>query len=361
MSTRPSRALSERRDAGQRAGGREADAAAVDHRRPRDHARLARRRRTTTRPATSARSRSSAATSTCRRAGRWRSNETGQSNLKVHADCPSLEEIGKLVGSADRPASAKIDATVTGNKRELKATGTLVGDGVKYGDNGALTVSSNFTAKVPELTIADANVVADTHATFVSVAGPEHQRARREDDLQAEAARLRRDRQAAAALARRRRRRSCCIRIIRKSTCSGSGCRRRGRRGSWRRARRRRSTTRHDAVAVDSLTLANGDQQIAADGTFGRAGRRAEGDADQRRSRERRRAAAASAAAHRHAQRRRRIVSGTTGRAGRERGASASTRAASSSSATTRSAAPCTTRAPASRSTPSCSRTRRPT
>ena len=73
-------------------------------------------------------------------------DDTGQSNLKVHADSPSLAEIGKLV---DQPITGigKIDATITGNKRELQATGTLVGDDVKYRDNGALTVSSDFTAK----------------------------------------------------------------------------------------------------------------------------------------------------------------------------------------------------------------------
>ena len=64
-------------------------------------------------------SRSSAATSTCRRSGTLALNDTGQSNLKVHADSPSLEEIGKLI---NQPLSgiAKVDATVTGNKQELQ-------------------------------------------------------------------------------------------------------------------------------------------------------------------------------------------------------------------------------------------------
>ena len=52
-------------------------------------------------------------------------NETGQSNLKVHADTTSLDEIGKLV---DQPLNgiATVDATVTGNRRELQATGNLM-------------------------------------------------------------------------------------------------------------------------------------------------------------------------------------------------------------------------------------------
>jgi hypothetical protein len=97
-------------------------------------------------------------------------NDSGQSNLKLHADSPSLDTIGKL---ANQPLTGigKIDATVTGNKRELQVQGNVTGDGVKYSDNGALTLSSNFTAKVPDLDAAKATVLSETHATFVSVAG----------------------------------------------------------------------------------------------------------------------------------------------------------------------------------------------
>src|SRR5262249_49231356 len=97
-------------------------------------------------------------------------NETGHSNLKLHADSPSLAEIGKLV---DQPidGTAKVDATVTGNKRELQIAGNLTGDGFKYGDNGALTAVSDFTAKVPDLDAAHASVTATTRATFVTVVG----------------------------------------------------------------------------------------------------------------------------------------------------------------------------------------------
>src|SRR5204862_6739400 len=57
--------------------------------------------------------------------------------------------------------------------RALQMKGNLIGDGVKYGegDTGALTMSTDFTAVVPELTAGDASVSADTHATFVTVAG----------------------------------------------------------------------------------------------------------------------------------------------------------------------------------------------
>jgi autotransporter translocation and assembly factor TamB len=97
-------------------------------------------------------------------------NETGQSYLKLHVDSPSLATIGKL---ANQPITGigKIDANVTGNRRDLQVQGNVTGDGVKYGDNGALTLSSNFTAKIAGLDAANATVSADTHATFVSVGG----------------------------------------------------------------------------------------------------------------------------------------------------------------------------------------------
>src|SRR4029077_5207199 len=51
--------------------------------------------------------------------GRLALNETGQSSLKVHADSPTLGELGALV---DVPVTGigKVDATITGNKRALQ-------------------------------------------------------------------------------------------------------------------------------------------------------------------------------------------------------------------------------------------------
>ena len=97
-------------------------------------------------------------------------NDTGQSNLKLHADSPSLATIGKLV---NQPLTGigKVDATITGNRRELHATGNIIADGLKYGGNGALTLSTNYTATVPELDPAKATASADAHAAFVTLAG----------------------------------------------------------------------------------------------------------------------------------------------------------------------------------------------
>ncbi|HJZ72169.1 MAG TPA: translocation/assembly module TamB domain-containing protein [Vicinamibacterales bacterium] len=97
-------------------------------------------------------------------------NETGRSNLTLHADSPSLATIGALI---DQPLTgiARIDAAVTGNKRELQAKGNLTADGLKYDENGALTISSDYTATIRDLDAANARVTADTRATFVTLGG----------------------------------------------------------------------------------------------------------------------------------------------------------------------------------------------
>jgi translocation and assembly module TamB len=97
-------------------------------------------------------------------------NETGQSRLKLHAESSRLETVGQLV---KKPLAgiARVDANITGNRRELQAAGTLSGDGVKYGSNGALTLSTNFTAKLAELDFERAVATTDTHATFVTIGG----------------------------------------------------------------------------------------------------------------------------------------------------------------------------------------------
>ena len=197
-------------------------------------------------------------------------NDTGQSNLKVHADSPSLDAIGKLV---DLPITGigKVDATVTGNKHELKAAGNVIGDGVKYGENGALTVSSNFTAAVPELTVADANVSADTHATFVSVAGQEINELdakttyrQKQLDFDATAKQPQRSVGAAGSLVIHPDHQEVHLQRL--------GLQTQGQ--TWQLAQGSQTTINyaHDAVAVKGLTLTNGSQQIAADGTFGRPG-----------------------------------------------------------------------------------------
>jgi len=69
---------------------------------------------------------------------------------------------------------AKLDGTLTGNRSDLRAAGTFVGDDLAYGEDGALgalALSSTYDVRVPHLDYARAQVSADTNATFVAVAG----------------------------------------------------------------------------------------------------------------------------------------------------------------------------------------------
>ncbi len=97
-------------------------------------------------------------------------NDTGASNLTLHLDTPALEEIGKIVGQPLK-GSAVVDATVTGNARELQAQGMLKGSNIGHGENEALSLSTDFTVKVPELTPANAAIQAKTMATFLELGG----------------------------------------------------------------------------------------------------------------------------------------------------------------------------------------------
>ena len=97
-------------------------------------------------------------------------NDSGASNLTFHAETPSLEEIGKIVGQPLKGA-AVVDATLTGNARELQAQGTLKGSNIGHGENEALSLATDFTVKIPELTPAQAAIQAKSMATFLEVGG----------------------------------------------------------------------------------------------------------------------------------------------------------------------------------------------
>jgi hypothetical protein len=97
-------------------------------------------------------------------------NESGASNLKLHAESPSLQRIGEIVGQ-DIKGAAIVDATVTGNAGELQASGTLTGSNVGRGDSEALSLKSTFTATMPNLEPENVRVQASTAATFLEIGG----------------------------------------------------------------------------------------------------------------------------------------------------------------------------------------------
>jgi TamB, inner membrane protein subunit of TAM complex len=102
--------------------------------------------------------------------GKLALNESDQSDLRFQGDTASLDEIGMIL---DKPLKgiARIDGTVTGNRRELKAAGNLNGNAVAYGTTSALTMTTMYNARVTDLEFGQAQVMAETAATFVTLAG----------------------------------------------------------------------------------------------------------------------------------------------------------------------------------------------
>ena len=197
-------------------------------------------------------------------------NDTDQSNLTVHADTPSLEEVGKLL---DRPLTgmAKVDATITGNRSELQAQGTLVGSGLAYQENGALSLTSTFDARIPDLAFDRATGEAKTEATFVTVAGQNINEltastkyADKRIAFDAEARQPERTLNAAGGVAFLPEQQEVRLERLALDT--------RGQ--QWQLASDTPATLRYggNALSVEDLQLVSGDQRITAQGTFGRPG-----------------------------------------------------------------------------------------
>ncbi len=196
-------------------------------------------------------------------------NDDGASNLQVHVDSSDLDRVGKLMNQP-LSGSARLDATVTGNRRELQANGTLAGSGFKYGNNGALTLSSDFTAAVPELRAADATGSATTHATFVTVGGQNINQIdattayeEKQIEFDATATQPQQSLSAAGTVDMHPEHQELHLRSlgfvsqgIQWQLAGGDPAIQYG----------------NDAVTVKDLRLVNGDQEITVEGTFGRPG-----------------------------------------------------------------------------------------
>lgn len=199
-------------------------------------------------------------------------NETGQSSLTFHFDSPHLETIGRLF---EQPVSgiAAVDGTLTGNRTDLRVTGTLAGDGLQYQENGALSLEARYTLRIPDLTFANAIVQADSRATFVTVAGQEvnevaakvtYERQRLVFDVTAK--QPQRSLDAAGALIVHPDHQEIHLERLNLNTAGQS----------WRVAPGQAPTIRYASkgIAVDDLRLVSGDQQLTARGTFGQPGDR---------------------------------------------------------------------------------------
>ena len=97
--------------------------------------------------------------------------ESGNSNLQLHVETPSLAKIGEIAGQQGLTGGAIIDATVSGNRQQLTVWGNLHGSNIGKGDDNALAVDTTFDVTVPQLNASVTTAHALTTGTFVQVAG----------------------------------------------------------------------------------------------------------------------------------------------------------------------------------------------
>ena len=197
-------------------------------------------------------------------------HDTGASNLTAHLETPSLERLAEIIGHPLKGA-AIVDATITGNARELKATGTLQGSNIGYADSEALSLNSTFDVAVPELTPANATLRARSTATFLEVGGQSI------NELTADTTYANSKLQFDAV----------ATQGVRRLAAGGSAVFHpdhrevhltnlalRAEKVEWLTVAGTEATIRyrHERVEVENLKLVSGDQRIEADGVLGKAG-----------------------------------------------------------------------------------------
>jgi hypothetical protein len=89
----------------------------------------------------------------------------------LHVETPSLDRLGRVFGQNDLKGAAIVDATVTGNGQELKASGMLDGSNLGIGENTALDLDSMFDVDAAAVEARRCHVHAKTNATFLQVGG----------------------------------------------------------------------------------------------------------------------------------------------------------------------------------------------
>ena len=197
-------------------------------------------------------------------------NETGESNFTLHADTPRLEEVGRLA-NVNMSGIAKVDATITGNRNALRAKGQLIGNGISYGENGALALTTDFDAQIPDLAFDRAAVTADSKATFVTIGGQNinelsahTEYVDKELKFDATARQPERSLTAAGSAAFHPEHQEVHLERLVVET---QGL-------AWQLAPGSQSAIQYgnDIVSVKDVRLVNGDQEIAADGSFGAGG-----------------------------------------------------------------------------------------
>jgi translocation and assembly module TamB len=91
------------------------------------------------------------------------------SKVTYHVESTNVAGLASLAGQSNVSGSVVLDGTVTGNASSLQTDGKLSGGNLKYGENGALDLNSQYKVTVPDLQFANATAQATTSATFVKV------------------------------------------------------------------------------------------------------------------------------------------------------------------------------------------------
>ncbi|MEP7304911.1 MAG: translocation/assembly module TamB domain-containing protein [Acidobacteriota bacterium] len=191
----------------------------------------------------------------------------GASNLKVHAESSNLETIGKLI---DQPLKGivTVEATVTGNRRNARASGMLTAGDLNAAGVDALMVAGDFTVDVPSLSAADATVSAMTKVNFVTIGGQQIDElaatthyAQSQVDVDITARQAARTMNAGGTVVLHPGAQELRLTQLELSQQDLQ----------WRLASGTEATIRYDGglTTVKDLQLVSGEQQITADGTFG--------------------------------------------------------------------------------------------
>jgi autotransporter translocation and assembly factor TamB len=194
-------------------------------------------------------------------------NDTGNSNLTAHVESPALERIAEIIGRPIKGA-AIVDATVTGNAQTLKASGTLQGSNIGYGESEALSLKSTFDVAMPNLTPADATLQAKSTATFLEIGGQNINELTADTTLEGSALQFN----------------AMATQGMRQLAAEGSAIFHpdhqevhlsnlalRAEMVEWRTAAGSQTTIQYgrERIRVDNLRLVSGDQRIEADGALG--------------------------------------------------------------------------------------------
>ena len=176
----------------------------------------------------------------------------------AHADTPSLEEVGKIVGMP-LTGIAKVDATITGNRTGTAGQRHPRGVGRDVPRQRRVVADDHLRARFPS-SRSTAHRRREDRCDLRHRRRPERQRAHRDDEIRGPARRVRRRRPAARPDARMPPASWRCTPNTRKSIFSAWPSTRAGS-GSSRPARRRRSAT---AVTRSSSSRRNSSAAINA-------------------------------------------------------------------------------------------------